>query len=232
LGGTFTTLDTTTLTVLGTATLGSLTISGTFTIDQLTSNTIQTQNLTVTDTISIKGLNNTTDTTDNKIAFIQGGTDTGILNTSTNLYYNPSTDELRAGEFIGNVTGNLSGNVTATDIITSNITASGTITANGNIVASSLPIDNTDDTYRCIPFQGVGNILHKDTKLVFKPSNNTLDTDNITCENISSTNITASGNTSIKALNNTTANFNNRIPFINGDSTDTGVLIWCFNYSG
>ena len=44
LGASFTTLDTTTLTALGTATLGSLTISGTFTIDQLTANTIQTLN--------------------------------------------------------------------------------------------------------------------------------------------------------------------------------------------
>lgn len=230
LGGTFTTLDTTTLTVLGTATLGSLTINGTFTIDQLTSNTITTQNLSVSQTMNVKA-DNDNDNNDNKIIFIKGGTDTGILKTSTGLYYNPSTDELRAGRFIGNVTGNLSGNVTATNIITSNITASGTITANGNIVASSLPTDNHDNNYRYIPFQGVDNILHKDTKLAFNPTSNTLDTDHIICETIQTADITASGDTSIKALNNTTANFNNRIPFINGDSTETGVLITRGNFN-
>ena len=174
LGGTFTTLDTTTLTVLGTATLGSLTISGTFTIDQLTANTIETQNLTATDTISIKAINNTTDTTDNKIAFIHSGSDTGILNTSTNLYYKPSTDELRAGRFIGNVTGNLTGNV------------------EGNLV---------------------GNVSG--------------------ATNITSTNITSTGNMSITALNNTTASVNNRILFINGNSSETGVVVsrGNFNYN-
>ena len=105
LGATFTTLNTSDLIVAGTAQIGNIVISGTFNVGQLTADAVTTPELIASGTISIKALNNTTDTTDNKIAFIQGGTDTGILKTSTNLYYNPSTDELGAGEFIGNVTG-------------------------------------------------------------------------------------------------------------------------------
>jgi len=105
LGATFTILNTSDLFVSGTAQIGNIVISGTFNVGQLTADAVTTPELIASGTISIKALNNTTDTTDNKIAFIQGGTDTGILKTSTNLYYNPSTDELGAGEFIGNVTG-------------------------------------------------------------------------------------------------------------------------------
>lgn len=162
LGGTFTTLDTTTLTVLGTATLGSLIISGTFTIDQLTANTITTQNLSVSGTMTVTADNDTNDN-DNKIIFIENGGTTGLIKTSTGLYYNPDSDTLTAGGFNGNVTGNLTGNVTATDITTTNSTASGT--------------------------------------------------------------------TTITALNNTTASVNNRIPFINGNSTETGVLVTRGNFN-
>ena len=208
-------------TFLGTVDIGNMNISGTFGV----------QNLTVNGPTSIKAVDDTDDN-DNKIAFIQGGTDTGILKTSTGLYYNPNSDTLTVGNLTGNVTGDVTGNLTG-DVTATTITSSSTITANGNIVTSSLPTDNTDDNYRYIPFQGVGNILHKDTKLVFNPSNNTLETFNLLCQAITTTNITATGNTSIKALNNTTANFNNRIPFINGDSTDTGVLVsrGNFNYN-
>ena len=124
------------------------------------------------------------------------------------------------GNVTGNVTGNLVGNVTATDI-----SASGTITANGNIVVSSLAVQNTDDNYRNIVFQGANNILHKDSKLVFNPSINTFETSNIICDTITTT-----GNTSIRALNNTTA-LASRIPFING--TESGVLVsrGNFNYN-
>ena len=208
LGGTFTTLDTTTLTVLGTATLGSLTINGTFTLDQLTANTIQTVNLTVSETMAGNLTGNVTgDLTGNVTGDLTGDV-TGNL----------------VGNVTGNVTGNLTGNVTATDI-----TASGTITANGNIVVSSLPVDNDDNTFRYIPFQGANNILHKDSKLMFRPTTNTFETFNITCENITTTNITATtDNTSIRALNNTTA-LASRIPFING--TEAGVLVSRDNFN-
>jgi hypothetical protein len=208
-------------TFLGTVDIGNMNISGTFGV----------QNLTVNGPTSIKAVDDTDDN-DNKIAFIQGGTDTGILKTSTGLYYNPNSDTLTVGNLTGNVTGDVTGNLTG-DVTATTITSSSTITANGNIVTSSLPIDNTDDNYRYIPFQGVGNILHKDTKLVFNPSNDTFETFNLICQAITTTHITATGNTSIKALNNTTANFNNRIPFINGDTTETGVLVsrGNFNYN-
>jgi hypothetical protein len=104
LGATFTTLNTSDLSVTGTAQIGNIVISGTFNAEQLTADAITTPELIASGTTSIKAIDDNDDN-DNKIAFIKGGTDTGLLKTSTSLYYNPSTDKLAAGGFIGNVTG-------------------------------------------------------------------------------------------------------------------------------
>ena len=78
-------------TFLGTVDIGNMNISGTFGV----------QNLTVNGPTSIKAVDDTDDN-DNKIAFIQGGTDTGILKTSTGLYYNPNSDTLKKGGIMRN----------------------------------------------------------------------------------------------------------------------------------
>jgi hypothetical protein len=166
LGGTFTTLNTSDLFVTGTAQIGNIIITGTFNVGQLTADAVTTPELIATGTISIKALDDPTDN-DNKIAFIQGGTDTGLLKTSTGLYYNPNSDTLTAGNLTGNVTGDVTGNLT------------------GDVTATT----------------------------------------------IGTANITASGTTTITALNNTTADFNNRVPFIDGDTTNTGVLVTRGNFN-
>jgi len=96
------------------------------------------------------------------------------------------------------------------------------------------PATSNADIEYAVTFFGLNNALTGNS-MTFNPLNNRLTvtdlqaTDNVTIGD----DLTVSGNTSIKALNNTTANFNNRIPFINGDSTDTGVLVsrGNFNYN-
>jgi len=127
-------------------------------------------------------------------------TDATILN---NLTGNNAT-------FSGTVTiGNVSlenatvDNLTVNVSLTANdITTSGTITANGNLVVSSLPEDNMDDNERYITFQGVGNVLHGDSKLTFNPSTNTLTITFLDVQDINATG-TISGTFNIVAENKT-----------------------------
>jgi hypothetical protein len=144
LGGTFTTLNSTDLFVTGTAQIGNVVTGGAFNVGQLTADAVTIPELIATGTITIKALNDTT-AADNKIAFIQGGTNTGILKTSTNLYYNPSNSTFTTGAFNGNMTGDVTGNVTATNIATTNITAPGN--------TSTTALNNTTSNYNnCVPF--------------------------------------------------------------------------------
>jgi hypothetical protein len=57
---------------------------------------------------------------------------------------------------------------------TGDVDIGGNVSVNGNVVVTSLPQDNTDNNFRYITFQGVGNVLHGDSKLTFNPSTNTL----------------------------------------------------------
>lgn len=102
------------------------------------------------------------------------------------------------------------GTITATNITAS---ASGTITANGNVVINSLPLDNTDNNDRYITFQGVGNVLHGDSNLVFNPNTNTLSIIILTCQDItangtiSSTLVTTTNLKIVQLLTNSNDNF-------------------------
>ena len=99
-------------------------------------------------------------------------------------------------------------NATVNQLLTANnITASGTITANGNVVVTSLPQDNTDNNDRYIVFQGLNNILRSDSKLTFNPSTNTLTIIGLSCQDISASGTisggTISGTFNIVAENKT-----------------------------
>jgi len=90
-------------------------------------------------------------------------------------------------------------NATVNQLLTANnITTSGTITANGNVILNSLPLDNSDNNERYITFQGVGNVLHADSKLTFNPSTNTLTIIGLSCQDI-----TASGTISGATISGT-----------------------------
>jgi len=84
------------------------------------------------------------------------------------------------------------------------------------------PATSTADIGYEVAFFGLNNALTGDTTMTFNP----LDT-RLTVADLQITN-----DITIQALNNTTAG-NSRIPFINGDSTDTGVLVsrGNFNYN-
>jgi hypothetical protein len=218
-------------TFTGTVDIGNMNISGTFGV----------QNLTVNGTTTIKALNNTT-ASDNKIAFIQGGTDTGILKTNTDLYYNSSSGgTLTTGTFIGDTTGDVTGNVSgATDIGTVNMTASG----NTNIKA----LNNTTAANNKIAFIQGGTdtgLLKTSTNLYFNPSSTgklttgTFDGDvtgdvtgNVSgASNVGTVNMTATGTCNIKVPNNT-ASSDNKIPFIGGGGTQGNILSNAgFNYN-
>ncbi len=215
------TINGTTAEITGTLTVNNLVITGTFTL----TGGIDVDGVTTT-TLTLTSIpQDNTDTINRNLLFI--GADDKVHQHST-LNFNQSTQELRCqelvvnGDITGNVTGDLTGNVTATNITTANITATGLITGNvtgdltGNVTATNITTANITAT---------GTITGDVTGDL---------TGNVTgATNITTANITASGNTNIKALNNTTANFNNRIPFINGDSSDTGVLVsrGNFNYN-
>ncbi len=113
-----------------------------------------------------------------------------------------------------------------------NITASGTITANGNVVVTSLPQDNTDNNDRFIIFQGLNNILRSDSKLTFNPSTNTLSIIVLTCQDITASGTTTTTNLNIGQLLTTNNNIFYACMF-QGDNNDISQapLLANFHYN-
>lgn len=84
---------------------------------------------------------NDTNSNDNLVPFISGGTNQGTLSKNDGFTFDPSTGNLTATKFTGNVTGNLTGNITG------NTTISGTLGVTEQItgdVTGSLNIGTND----------------------------------------------------------------------------------------
>ena len=223
----------------GVLSVGSLTITGSFTVvDFVSTGTITGNDLTITGTMTYKGqdidvrfvslaqlnaalasyvLTSTLNTTLSNYVL------TSALNTALSDYVLTTALNTTLSDYVLTTALNtaLSHYVLTTALNTalalyvdkaSAQTIAGVKTFSNNIILESLPTDNTDDNNRYIPFQGVNNILHSDSKLLFNPVGNMLTAGKITAEEtITSAHITATTEIETPLITMTTGTIFNHV---------------------